>query len=130
VLITKEERRGGKMKVIKSTNIPKIVPEDPIFTGAVTVQPLIHEGNTFMSDVVNFSKGVRNKLHTHTTDQILIITHGKGYVATESEKVEIEPGDIIHIPAGEKHWHGATENSEMSHIHIVGAGSPCTVVET
>ena len=118
------------MKVMKSTNIAKIVPEDPIFTGDVTVQPLIDEGNTFMSDVVNFSKGVRNKLHTHTTDQILIITHGKGYVATESEKVEVEPGDIILIPAGERHWHGATENSEMSHIHIVGAGSPCTVVET
>ena len=57
--------------------------------------------------VVNFGKDVRNKFHAHDTDQILIVTAGRGYVATEKEKQEVSVGDVIVFPAGEKHWHGA-----------------------
>jgi 4-carboxymuconolactone decarboxylase len=116
------------MKLFKLSNIEHLVPTDPIFVGEATVQPLVGEGVTFKADMVNFGVGARNKLHTHTSDQILVVTEGKGYIVTDTEKEEILPGDVVFIPAGERHWHGATEDSKMSHIHIVGKGSPCTVV--
>lgn len=116
------------MKLFRIGEVEKLVPQDPIFVGEATLQPLVNEGVTFKADMVNFGMGARNKLHTHTSDQMLVVTSGKGYIVTESEKREILPGDVVFIPAGEPHWHGATEDSEMSHIHIVGKGSPCTVV--
>ena len=67
---------------------------------------------------VNFGKGGRNKFHAHDGEQILIVTHGRGIVATESEEKIVTQGDIILIPAGEKHWHGATKDSKFSHIFI------------
>jgi quercetin dioxygenase-like cupin family protein len=60
---------------------------------------------------------------------VLFVTSGKGIVATEQEQVEIQPGDIIHIPAGEKHWHGAAQDSEMSHLAIEAAGGELTQLE-
>lgn len=116
------------MRVLHLKEIEEVFPNDPVFEGEVGAQPLIDEGMTFKADMVNFRRGGRNKLHTHTTDQILVVTEGKGYIATEREKIEIVPGDVVFIPAGEAHWHGATSESEMSHIHVVGKGSPCVVV--
>jgi len=54
---------------------------------------------------VNFGKGVRNKLHTHDSEQILIVTAGKGIVATGKEQKTVTAGDVILFSAGEKHWH-------------------------
>jgi len=67
---------------------------------------------------VNFSPGAVNVFHTHTSDQILYVTEGKGIVATENEEVTVTPGTIIFIPAGERHWHGATKETAFSHIFI------------
>jgi quercetin dioxygenase-like cupin family protein len=90
---------------------------------------LIPEGGDFNMSVINFGKGIRNKFHIHGSDQILIVTSGKGIVATENEKREVSTGDIILFPAGEKHWHGATEDSEFSHIYITKTGQQTTQVE-
>ncbi len=79
--------------------------------------------------VVNFGKGVRNKFHTHESDQILIVTAGKGIVATGTEQREVSVGDVILFPTGEKHWHGATEDSDFSHIYISRAGQKTKQVE-
>ncbi len=67
-------------------------------------------------------KRVRNKLHTHSTEQVLILTKGKESVATEKQERIVTPGDIILISAGEKHWHGATPDSEFSHIYVIRKG--------
>jgi quercetin dioxygenase-like cupin family protein len=80
-------------------------------------------------NVVNFGRGVRNKFHVHESDQILIVTAGKGIVTTEQEQRVVSGGDIIMFPAGEKHWHGATEDSEFSHIYITRAGINTTQIE-
>ena len=80
-------------------------------------------------NIISFGKGVRNKFHTHECDQILIVTQGKGYVATENEKREVTVGDIILFPAGEKHWHGATEDSDFAHIYITKGDSKTTQLE-
>lgn len=112
------------MKIVKMSKIPKESYIQPIFTGPdVTRQILLPESKEFNVTIVNFGKGVRNKLHSHDSDQILIITAGKGIVATEMEEKVVTVGDIILFQAGEKHWHGATEDSEFSHIYVMRAGS-------
>ena len=112
------------MKVIKMTQIPKESFVNPIFTGTdVTRQILLPESKDFNVNIVNFGKGVRNKLHIHDSDQVLIIISGKGIVATETEERVVSVGDVILFQAREKHWHGATEDSEFSHIYITRGGS-------
>ena len=117
------------MHVVNMNDVPKTPRETPLFTGAVTLQPLIPEGGDYNMAVVNFGKGVRNKFHTHESDQILIVTAGKGIVATELEQREVTVGDVILFPTGEKHWHGATEDSEFSHIYVSKAGQKTKQIE-
>ena len=107
------------MHIVNMNGVAKTPIVNPLFTGEnVSIQPLAPEGGDFNMSVVNFGKGVRNKFHSHESDQILIITSGKGIVATEEEQREVSVGDIVVFPAGEKHWHGATKDSDFSHIYI------------
>ena len=118
------------MKVVKTSDIPKKTHQTPLFTGPdVTVQRLLPEGAEYNVNIVNFGTGVRNKFHTHEFDQVLIVTAGKGIVATETEQKVVTVGDVIHFPADEKHWHGATTDSAFSHIYISRAGSKTTQLE-
>ena len=117
------------MHVVSMNSVPETPRKSRLFTGEVTVQPLIPEGGNFNMAVVNFGKGVRNKFHTHESDQILIVTAGKGIVATEHEQREVTVGDVILFPTGEKHWHGATEDSVFSHIYISRTGQKTTQIE-
>ena len=80
-------------------------------------------------NIVNFGKGVRNKFHSHDHEQVLIVTAGKGIIATEEREVVITPGDVVLIPANEKHWHGATGDSEFSHIYVSNPASQLTQLE-
>jgi len=117
------------VKIVKMSKIPKESYIHPIFTGPdVTRQILLPDSKELNVVIVNFGKGVRNKLHTHNSDQILIITAGKGMVANETEEKVVTVGDIILFPAGEKHWHGATEDSAFSHIYVTRAGSETKIV--
>ena len=112
------------MKVVKMTQISKESFINPIFTGPdVTRQVLVPDSKDFNVTIVNFGKGVRNQFHTHSGEQVLIVTAGRGIVATETEQRVVTVGDVILIRAGEKHWHGATEDSEFSHIYITRAES-------
>ncbi|RJT31995.1 cupin domain-containing protein [Mesorhizobium waimense] len=68
---------------------------------------------------VTFAPGARTAWHTHPAGQTLIVTSGTGWVEEEGkDRTEIKPGDVVWIPAGVKHWHGATETSGMTHIAI------------
>ena len=118
------------MHIVSINNVPKIPQESALFTDKeVTFQHLIPEGGDFNMNVVNFGMGVRNKFHVHGSDQILIITKGEGIVATEKEQQLVSVGDIVLFPAGEKHWHGATDDSEFSHIYIIKAGAETTQIK-
>jgi quercetin dioxygenase-like cupin family protein len=122
--------KEGNMKVLAMKDVPKQPYLNPLFTSRdVTNQVLISESKELRVSIVNFGKGVRNKFHTHDGDQILIISAGKGMVATESEKKEVTVGAIVFFPAGEKHWHGAVEGSEFSHIVVTRAGVKLTQLE-
>ena len=118
------------MQVITSNKVEKEPFSTPLFTGPdVNIQRLLPESREFDVNIVNFGKGVRNKFHDHDHEQVLIVTAGKGIIATEDREVVITPGDVVLIPAGEKHWHGATENSEFSHIYVSNPASRLTQLE-
>ena len=67
---------------------------------------------------VTFEPGARTAWHTHPLGQTLIVTAGRGWVQREGGPVEgIRPGDVVWFPPGEKHWHGATSTTGMTHSH-------------
>jgi quercetin dioxygenase-like cupin family protein len=109
--------------IIAEVNDAKAVEmKDPLFIGGkVLLQRLVGEpGHTEQVGVamVNFSTGARTKLHTHTQEQILYVTRGKGIVATDKEEHVVTPGTLIFIPGGERHWHGAGKDGPFSHLSI------------
>ena len=92
------------MKVIKVAQVVKESHPGPMFTGHITMQPIVDTelSKEFRIAQVNFGRGVRNKFHSHTFEQVLVVTEGKGIVATEKEQIAVVPGDVIFIPSGEK----------------------------
>jgi len=101
-----------------------------IFIGTVETQNVVgDDARDIRCTEVTFHEGARNKLHTHTTDQVLIVTAGEGIVATEHEEREVATGDVAFIPAGERHWHGARAGRDMTHWSILGAGKTFVVAD-
>jgi quercetin dioxygenase-like cupin family protein len=95
-------------------------PED-WFTGSVRVDYLFqpNEPARAAGAHVTFEPGARTAWHTHPLGQTLIITSGCGWVQREGGPVEeIHPGDVVWFSPGEKHWHGATSTTAMTHIAI------------
>ena len=91
------------------------------FTGSVRIDPLNNppEPARVAMALVTFEPGARTAWHTHPFGQTLIITTGSGWVQREGEaKQLIYPGDVVYFLPGEKHWHGATATTAMSHIAI------------
>ena len=119
--------------VVKVVQVSKVLKEpfiNDLFTGKdVTKQALIPDSNEYEINNVNFGRGVRLKFHSHDSEQVLIVTTGTGIVATEQGETVVTVGDVIFIPKGEKHWHGATSDSEFSHIFIYKKGSKYTQLE-
>jgi quercetin dioxygenase-like cupin family protein len=91
------------------------------FTGTVRIDPLNNppEPARVGMALVTFEPGARTAWHTHPLGQTLIVTSGCGWVQRERGSVEeIRPGDVVWFEPGEKHWHGATTTTAMSHIAI------------
>jgi 4-carboxymuconolactone decarboxylase len=94
------------------------------FTGSVRVDPLFQANAPARASgsLVTFEPGARTAWHAHPLGQVLLVTAGTGWVQEwGGEKQEIRQGDVVWIPPGQKHWHGATPNSSMAHIAIVEA---------
>lgn len=107
------------MKVLRTSEIEPKERGGGLFKGRVTVQPVLDaEGSALRTNLINFDEGAVNVFHVHDVDQVLYVTAGEGIIATETEEIRIRPGDFVVIPAGEKHWHGATPDSAFSHIAI------------
>jgi quercetin dioxygenase-like cupin family protein len=118
------------MKILRMNEIPRERYLSPLFTGPeVTSQSLLSDSQDLRVSIVNFGKGVRNKFHRHDGDQVLIISAGKGIVATENDRKTVAVGEMVIFPANEKHWHGAAQDSEFSHIVITRAGTKLTQLE-
>jgi quercetin dioxygenase-like cupin family protein len=104
------------------------------FTGTVRIDPLFQTPGPARSagNSVTFEPGARTAWHTHPLGQILIVMFGCGWVQREGAPVEeIRPGDVVWFSPGEKHWHGATPTTAMTHVAIQEAlnGKPVDWME-
>jgi quercetin dioxygenase-like cupin family protein len=91
------------------------------FTGTVQIQQLFaaHDPSRTSGGSVTFEPGARSAWHTHPFGQILIVTEGEGWIQQWGGPIqEIRKGEVIWIPPGVKHWHGAAPTTSMTHIAI------------
>ena len=110
------------MEIKRSGSQPSAQGPAENFTGRVRVDPLFQPpapARGFGANVT-FEPGARTAWHTHPLGQTLIVTAGLGFVGSWEGPVEvIRPGDVVWCPPGEKHWHGASPTTAMTHIAIV-----------
>jgi quercetin dioxygenase-like cupin family protein len=109
------------MEVKRSGAQPSSKGPGDWFTGNVRIDPLFPavDPSRVSAALVTFEPGARTAWHTHPLGQRLIVTAGCGWVkCADGPKREIRPGDVVICPPGEKHWHGATSTTGMSHIAI------------
>jgi quercetin dioxygenase-like cupin family protein len=110
-----------QMKINRSCPIPSSIATAENFTGIVRRDGLIRSEvpGRVGTGVVTFEPGARTAWHTHPVGQILIITAGRGWVRSAGQqRYEVTAGDSVWIPANERHWHGATDTTFMTHIAI------------
>lgn len=111
----------SSIRITRSDSLqPKKVSAE-YFTGAVQVQELFpaDDPSRTSGGKVTFEPGARSAWHTHPLGQILIVTDGTGWVQQWGGPIqEIRKGDVVRIPPGVKHWHGATPTTTMTHIAI------------
>lgn len=109
------------MEIHKAGSRPSGKGPADYFTGDVRVDPLNAPPEPARASCahVTFEAGARTAWHTHPLGQTLIVTAGCGWVQREGGPVEIiRPGDVVWFAPDEKHWHGATKDTAMSHIAI------------
>jgi 4-carboxymuconolactone decarboxylase len=112
----------GAIRIMRSGSQPSRQGPEENFTGSVRVDPLFQANAPARASgsLVTFEPGARTAWHSHPLGQILIVTAGRGRVQRWGDSVkEIRQGDVVWIPPGQKHWHGAAPNSSMAHIAIV-----------
>jgi len=91
------------------------------FTGTVWVKMIVPNDPALNCQIVNvvFEPRARNNWHTHPGGQILIVTDGTGYYQEKGKPIQlIRKGDVVNIPPGIEHWHGASPDNRFAHIAI------------
>jgi len=124
------ERRDGTMEIKRSGSQPSGKGPADYFTGAVRIDPLFQAPDPARGRgaSVTFEPGARTAWHTHPLGQTLIVTSGRGWAQVWGGLVEeIHPTDVVWFPPGEKHWHGATPTTAMTHVAIQEALNGKTV---
>src|SRR3954451_3933382 len=109
------------MELKRSGSQASVQGPDETFTGKVRIDPLnsAPEPARVSCALVTFDPGARSAWHFHPLGQTLVVTQGCGWVQSEGgPKQEIRAGDVVWCPAKERHWHGATSTTAMSHIAI------------
>lgn len=112
------------MKILRCGSQPSSRGPAETFTGTVRRDPLANaeEPGRVLTGLVTFEPCARTDWHTHPLGQILIVTAGCGWAQSwQQEKLVIRPGDVVWTPPDEKHWHGATPKTAMSHIAVTEA---------
>lgn len=108
------------MQLIKAAHMPSTASKQPTetFTGQVLMDP-IWKADDCMGNNVCFTPGARTYWHHHERGQVLICTMGHGLVCSKGgEPRRLEVGDVVHVPAGEMHWHGGCKDTLMAHTAI------------
>ena len=113
--------RGAGMDIKRSGSQPSTKGPAEWFTGTVRIDPLFDAPPPARAAgaSVTFEPGARTAWHTHPLGQMLIVTSGFGRAQRWGGPVEeIRPGDVVWFPPGQKHWHGASPTTAMTHIAI------------
>jgi 4-carboxymuconolactone decarboxylase len=113
--------KQGSIVIARSGSQPSRQALAEHFTGSIRVDPLFQAESPARASgsLVTFVSGARTAWHTHALGQILIVTAGTGRVQRWGNPVEeIRQGDVVWIPPGQKHWHGAAPGTSMAHIAI------------
>jgi quercetin dioxygenase-like cupin family protein len=119
--VTNATERRQTMDIKRNGSRPSGKGPEAYFTGSVRVDPMFQVGDPVRvsGGHVTFEPGARSAWHTHPLGQTLIVTSGLGWAQYEGGPIaEIRPGDVIWFPPGEKHWHGATPTTAMTHIAV------------
>jgi quercetin dioxygenase-like cupin family protein len=109
------------MEIIRAGTKPSTKGPRDWFTGTVRIDPLFNsfDQTRVQGASVTFEPGARTAWHTHPLGQTLIVSSGRGRVQREGGAIEeVGPGDVVWFPPGEKHWHGASPKTAMTHIAI------------
>lgn len=109
------------MDIIRNGATPSATGSSDYFTGTVRLDQPFQAGTpgTLRGATVTFEPGARTAWHTHPLGQTLIVTSGLGWAQRDGGPVEeIRPGDVIWFAPGERHWHGATATTAMTHIAL------------
>lgn len=109
------------MNLIRSGSRPSTKGPAEYFTGAVRIDPLfpVTSPGRAAGNAVTFEPGARTHWHTHPLGQTLIVVSGLGRAQREGGAIEeIGPGDVVWFSPGERHWHGASPATAMTHIAI------------
>jgi quercetin dioxygenase-like cupin family protein len=109
------------MNIQRSGSRPSAKGPAEYFTGSVRVDPLFQAPDParVVGAHVTFEPGARTAWHTHPLGQTLLITTGRGLAQSDGGPIEeLRPGDVVWFPPGEKHWHGASPTTAMTHIAI------------
>jgi quercetin dioxygenase-like cupin family protein len=112
---------GETITITRAGGQPSSKGPEQYFTGSVRVDPLFpaRAPSRMSAGLVTFEPGARSAWHTHPVGQILIVTSGVGRIQQWGGAVqEFRPGDVVRIPPGVKHWHGAAPATAMSHIAL------------
>jgi quercetin dioxygenase-like cupin family protein len=115
------ERRNPIMEIKRLGSQPSTKGSAEYFTGTVRIDPLFEalEPARVRGASVTFEPGARTAWHTHPLGQTLIVTSGLGWTQHDGGPIEeIRPGDVVWFAPGEKHWHGASPTTAMTHIAI------------
>jgi quercetin dioxygenase-like cupin family protein len=115
-------KKGIAMEIKRIGSEPSVKGPAEYFTGTVRIDPLFESPDPArpLGASVTFEPGARTAWHTHPLGQILIVTAGCGLAQRWGGPIEgIRPGDVVWFQPGEKHWHGATPTTAMTHIAIV-----------
>ena len=123
-----------QMHIVRTGSRPSVKGPPHCFTGPVRIDPLFDPAGPGRASaaLVTFEPGARSAWHTHPLGQHLIVVSGCGWTRCEGgPKKEIHAGDVVFCNCGQKHWHGATDTTAMSHIAVQEwlDGSPVTWLE-
>jgi quercetin dioxygenase-like cupin family protein len=119
--LAKSTARRIQMEIKRSGSEPSRKAPAEYFTGVARIDPLFQAPDParVSGGSVTFEPGARTAWHTHPLGQTLLVISGLGWVQREDGPIEeIRPGDVVWFPPGEKHWHGATPATAMTHIAI------------
>lgn len=121
-LMSASHVQADNILVTPNGSQPSVKGPEQYFSGTARIDPLIlhpQAPTRTSAAYVTFEPGARTAWHTHPLGQMLVVTAGKGWVQEQgSAKREIKPGDVVWIPPGVKHWHGASGTTALTHIAI------------